>query len=225
MPRVSVDLMCRETAANDSFYEDLVRDFHAATRKRHPKFPLVKMDEFGVALADLPKSFDEYFMMIEASARRNFKKAKRKGYKFKRIDYNAFLDDVREIWQSTDVRQGRMPEKFLKGEVSPSSNPPSRTNTHDYPYFGVVLGDKLVSYAGCVVSGEICMIEQLYGHADHHAEGVVPMLIIGIAGYVIDNFPCVKYYGYENFLGAGRNLRRFKKKFKFLPYHVKWVLG
>ncbi|NQT94642.1 MAG: hypothetical protein HQ559_17940, partial [Lentisphaerae bacterium] len=65
MPRVSVDLMLRETAGNDPFYEQVVRDYYASTRKRHSKFPLVRVDEYGVALFGLPGTFDDYFMGIE----------------------------------------------------------------------------------------------------------------------------------------------------------------
>ena len=71
MPGVTVDLMWGEVAGKDPFYAGITKAYYAATRKRHPKFPLIRVDQYGVALVQLPKKFDEYFMMLEGSARRN----------------------------------------------------------------------------------------------------------------------------------------------------------
>ena len=224
MPLVTVNLMLEETKGNDPFFERVVRDFYAETRQRNRRFPLIRRWQYGVALCELPASFDEYFMLIEAAARRNYKKAKRNGYAFARIDPNDYLDDIAAIWQSAEVRQGRMPAHFVEGRVRPYTNPPSRSNVHDYPYFGVVKAGRLVAYAGNLVGGELFMIEQIFGHAAHQADGVVPMLIIGMAGYMLENHPRVRYYGYEMYFGSSPTMRRFKKKFKFLPHTVRWVL-
>jgi hypothetical protein len=225
MPEVTIDLMLRDAAGNDPFYAGLVRDYYASTRRRYARFPLVRVDGFGVALLRLPATFDEYFMAIEAAGRRNFKKAARNGYRFERVDYNARLDDIAAIWRSADVRQGRVPEYMRQGQVRPCRNPPSRTDAHDYPYFGVFKDGRLVAYAGCLVSGEVCMFEHIFGHAAHQAEGVVPMLLIGAVRYVREHYPRVRFCTYDTYLGASRKLRRFKRKFGFLPHRVQWVLG
>lgn len=225
LPEVSIDLMHSATEDNDPFYDRIVREFYDSTRKRHRKFPLVKNWRYGVALCELPASFDDYFMYIEASARRNYKKAVRIGYEFKRINFNDYRDDIKEIRQSTDVRQGKVPDEFLKSDVPECKDPPSKTDIHDYPYYGVLKDNKLYAYAGCLVAGELCMIEQIYGHADYQDDGVVPMLIVGIAGEMMKNCPKVKYYGYGSYYGAGETMRRFKRKFKFLPHKVEWKLG
>ncbi|NQT91381.1 MAG: hypothetical protein HQ559_01370, partial [Lentisphaerae bacterium] len=165
------------------------------------------------------------FMGIEASARRNYKKAARMEYGFEKIDYNAHLDDIREIWQSKTVRQGRVPDYLLQGAVSACENPPSKNSVHDYAYFGVFKDRGLVAYLGCLVSGELCAIEQIYGHAAHHQNGVVPMLIIDLVRHLPEQYPHVKYVTYDTFLGAGQNLRRFKRKFLFKPHKVTWIPG
>ncbi|MGQ9661190.1 MAG: hypothetical protein ACUVWX_02495 [Kiritimatiellia bacterium] len=225
MPSVNVNLMSSQTSKNDPFYAQVVREAYEYTRQRHPRFPLIRRDQYGVALAILPQNAAEYFRSIEGSARRNYRKAVRLGYRFERIDFNRYLDDVREIWQSAPIRQGPVPDYVRRGEVRPCSNPPSQTNIHDYPYFGILKEDKLLAYAGCLVAGEACMIEQIYGHAAHESDGVVPMLIISIVGYVLEHYPCVRYYVFDTFLGATPTMRRFKRKFGFRPYKVKWLLG
>jgi len=225
MPSVAVDLMLRETRDNDPFYARLVEDFYAETRKRHPRFPLIRQWRYGVALCVLPKTFDEYFMAIEAAGRRNCKKALRLGYRCERIRHNDHLAAMAAIHRSTDVRQGPMPAHLLAEAVQPHDDPPSRTDAHDYPYFGILKGDQLVAYSGNLVSGEAFMIEQLYGHARHHADGVVPLLIVEMARYALARYPRVKYYADEMYFGAGETMRRFKRKFGFLPCKVSWMLG
>jgi len=225
LPSLTIDLMCSATEKNDPFYGRVVREFYKTARKRHRKFPLIRALECGVAVCVLPRSFEDYFSAIEASARRNVRKAERLGYAFDRIDYNRFLDDITAIRRSATVRQGPLPDALLNERARPCANPPTRTNLHDYVYFGVLKEGWLVAYAGCLVSGEVFMIEHLYGHAAHQADGIVPMLIAGMARYIPEHYPRVKYYMYGTLFGAGETLRRFKTKFRFLPHRVKWVLG
>lgn len=225
MPRVQIDLMLREAEKNDPFYARITEEFLREANARHRRFPLVRALEFGVALLLLPRSFDDYFMRLEGSARRNYKKALKAGCQFRRIDYNRHLDEIAAIRASAPVRQGAMPENFLKGEVAPCRNPASRSPLHDYPYFGVFKDGRLVAYAGCAVYGELCMIEHIYGHADYQQLGVTPMLVIGIADYVISNHPAVNYYGYGTFFGGARKLQRFKRKLGFMPHQVEWLPG
>ena len=223
MPTASIDLMVEEAKDNDPFYRDLVSDYYNQTQKRHKRFPLVRALSFGITLCELPHDADRYRMMVNGSARRNLKKAKRLGYRFALIDFNEYLDDIAEIRCSTAERQGRMPAELLSGSVDRCRNPPSKTNVHDYPYFGVLSnGGKLVAYAGCFVAGEACLVEHILGHADFQRDGIVPMLVMGIAGHIMGSYPCVKYYGYGTYFGAGESLRRFKRKLGFAPHWVKW---
>ena len=225
LPRLTVDLMHGETAGNDPFYSRTVREFYRAARKRHRKFPLIRAMEYGVAVCVLPRSFDDYLMAIEASARRNFKKAQRLGYGFRRIAYNDFLPDISAVLRSTDIRQGKVPEQLRRPDMKRCEDPPSRTDIHDYAYFGVLREGHLYAYAGCLVSGEIAMIEQLYGHVARQPDGIVPMLIMEIARHILDCYPRVKYYAYGTYFGAGTTLRRFKTKFAFRPHRIEWTLG
>lgn len=223
-PIVRIDLMLRATAGNDPYYARLVRDFYRDARKPHPKLPLVGRFSWGVALCRLPDRYEQYFMLVDGSARRNFKKCERAGYRFDRIDFNRHLEDIAEIRRSATVRQGPVPERYLKGEVKPENTPPSQTSTHDYPRFGVLKDDKLVGYASCFVAGEVCLVNNILGHAAHQEEGIMPRLIAGIAEYVYGHHPDVRYFGYDTYFGASESLRRFKRKMRFEPYRVRWML-
>ena len=154
IPSISVDLMLRETVDNDPFFAHVTREYFDHTQTRIRKFPLARQDQYGVALCMLPATFDDYFRGIEASGRRNVRKAQRNEYRFGPIVFNDYLDGVKAIWQSTEVRQGQVPDYVAKGQVKPTQNPESTTNVHDYSYFGVLKDGELVAYAGCLVAGE-----------------------------------------------------------------------
>lgn len=225
MPTVRIDLMVRAVEAADPFYAGITREFYRDARARHRKLLLVGRLTFGVALCPLPRKPGDYMQMIEASGRRNVKKAQRLGCRFQPVDYNAHLGDIKAIRGSVDVRQGKLDAGFLEGDVAPCRNPVPRTGTHAYPYFGVLKEGALVAYAGVLIAGELAMIEHIYGHAAHHADGVVPALLVGIAGHLQAHYPAVKYYGYGSYFGASESMRRFKRKFLFMPHRVTWEVG
>ncbi|MEI6702261.1 MAG: hypothetical protein WCL71_01835 [Deltaproteobacteria bacterium] len=224
-PAVSVNLLNENVRGKDSFYARITEEFCREAMRRHSKFPLIRQLQYGVALCPLPDSHELYFMSVEAAARRNFKKADRNGYHVERICYNDFLGDIKAIRTSTDVRQGAMSADFLQADIKPCANPSPQTRSHDYPYFGVLKDEKLVAYAGLLVAGELAMVEHIYGHAGYQADGVVPMLIIGMVKYIKTYYPDVKYYGYGSYFGASETMRRFKRKFCFTPHRVNWILG
>jgi hypothetical protein len=224
LPHLSINLMWEKTAENHAFFARLVEEFYRDSKKRHPKYLVISKFRHGVATCVLPQEFDSYFMMVEASARRNYKKANRLGYTFQTIDFNSFLGDIGEIRRSTEYRQGKMLRSFLDAEVKPGSDPPSATRFHAYPYFGIVKDGKLYAYAGCLIAGEVCLLEHIFGHAKYQEDGIVPLLIIGIAKHLLSMHPDVRYYCYGTYFGAAESMQRFKRKFCFNPHRVSWAL-
>jgi hypothetical protein len=226
MPRVQINLQCAETAGNDPFFERIVRQhYHQAVSRGVRRLFLPRM-VYGVAACPLPPTFDAYYMAIEASARRNHKKAVREGCEFRPIAFNDHLEDIAEIRASATYRQGRkMPDEYLSGVAQRIDDPPSENPLHGYPFVGVLLKGKLIGYASCLIAGEYAGIENIFGHADYHSYRVVPQLIIGLAEMLYAKHRAVKQYCYGTYFGAGESMRRFKRKFGFLPHRVEWVLG
>jgi GNAT superfamily N-acetyltransferase len=225
LPLASINLMWEKTHQNDPFYKQIIQRYYDEAMSRHPKFPFVKKYQYGYALCKLPGRFEDYFGQLESAARGNYRKALRNGYVVKRFDFNSRLDDIREIWQSTPTRQGTLPAEIREGRVRPNTNPVSRTSFHDYPYFGVFKEEKLLAYAGCLVSGEICNLADFYGHDKYLNDGIVPLLIIEIARECYRSYPAVKIYSYGTYFGASDSMRRFKRKFLFYPHNTSWILG
>jgi hypothetical protein len=225
LPHIEINLQLEKTAGNDPFFETAVRRFYRDAWTPHPKLLYFgRKYQYGFAACPVPAAFDDYFRRLDSSARRNHRKAVREGYVFKRLDYNAHLEDVREIWQSAPVRQGIMPLEFREGKVRPITDPPSSSMYQDYPYFGVFKDGKLVCYAGCLISGDLCSLNDIFGHDKYLEAGVVPFAIIEIMRMVMVSYPSVKYYGYGTYFGASESMRRFKRKLLFLPHRVTWRL-
>jgi len=224
LPQVNVSLMHERTRDNDPFFGQTTTKVYQEYTRRHPRFPLIRFLEYGVAMCPMPEDHDKYWASLDGSARRNVRKAIKLDYQFERIDYNARLGEINAILRSATTRQGEMDADFLARGAKPINDPPSRDNCHDYVYFGVLKDDTVVAYAGCFVAGEILMIHTIFGHAEHQSNGVVPMLIDGIAAEIYRSYPAVRYYAYDKWFGASPNLRRFKQKFRFLPHRVHWRL-
>jgi hypothetical protein len=225
MPAIAVNLMYSSAQEAAPFYADMVWKHFEETRRRHPRWPFIGRLQYGMATCCLPKHFDDYFMVLEGSARRNYKKAAREGCSARRIDFNDHLDEIREIRQSSAIRQGRLvPTEFRQGLIGRCCDPPSTSPLHDYPYFGVFVNHTLVAYAGCMVAGDICCLEQIWGHVDHFGTGVVPYLIIEIARHIYRAHEQVRFYTYGTYFGAGQTMQRFKRKLGFLPHRIHWQL-
>tara|TARA_R110001599_G_scaffold349046_3_gene576847 strand:- start:771 stop:1505 length:735 start_codon:yes stop_codon:yes gene_type:complete len=225
MPSVEVNLMKDACEGNDPYFARITEQFYREANARHPKFPLIRKKTYGIALFPLDGKPDSYLKAVESSARRNYKKAIRKEYTFRRINFNDYLDDIWDIRRSAKVRQGEMPEGFINNRPSEVCVPLSNSNVHDYPCFGVFnQNGKLVAYANCIVAGELIEVEHVYGHSEFQSDGIVPLLYISIGEVAVTEFPHVKYYSYGTFLGASPTMQRFKKKFKFLPHKVLWKL-
>lgn len=224
IPRTNINLML-ETTLDNPYYHELTTEYYQETRQRHPRLPLIRRMEWGVALCLLPDKFEDYFMLVEGAARRNYKKAKRLGYVFGELDYNNHLEEVTAIHHSTNDRQGKLPEDFIRNSATVHNNPPSLDPEHDYPYFGIFNSDgQLAAYASCFIAGEYCNVQRIYGHAAHQSDGCVPLLIISIAEHLYHKYPKVSHYAYGTFYGANPSMKRFKRKFHFLPHRVNWQL-
>jgi len=226
LPQISINLMLSGAGGNDPFFQGITREFYYHATRRHPAFPLVRRMEYGFAVCHLKGQAQPYSARLDSAARRNLKKAARLGYTCRRINFNEHLGDATRIHQSTAVRQGKpMPEEMLSQQAKPNNDPPSRNPLHDYPYFGVFKDDTMVAYASWMIAGELCAVQTIFGHADYLSDGVVPLVIASMGDHLPDHHPSVAYYAYDMYYGASETMRRFKRKFLFMPHRVKWVLG
>jgi len=224
-PQLGLSLKLNDTKNNDPFFEKITHDFYKEMTQRHKKLPIFGQMTRGVAICPLQDSYEVYIKGIESSGRRNVKKAIRLGYTFRRITFNEHIDEVWAIRKSTTTRQGKLSDDFINIRPQKVNDPESNSTTHGFPYFGVFdENNTLVAYAGCFLAGDVIELSHFYGHAEHQKDGIVPMLLTSIAKIAIEEHPTVKVFMYGGLIGASTSLKRFKKKFNFLPYRIKWSL-
>jgi len=100
MKKVTIDLNINGTKDNDPFFHKMTESYYKFATGRRRRMPIIKEMSIGVALLELPIDFNTYFMLIESSARRNYKKSIRNEYTFSRFNYNERLDDIWDINRS-----------------------------------------------------------------------------------------------------------------------------
>ncbi|WP_137672272.1 hypothetical protein [Agarivorans sp. Toyoura001] len=225
-PKLDISLKYNLAKNEGPFFARFTLSFFKEVTRRHPRMPIFGRMTRGVAVCKLDADYDSYFSSLESSARRNVRKALRKGYSFESINYNDHLDDIYEIRCSTSIRQGVMDANYVNEKPKPNADPKPSNGSHNYPYFGVFDSNrKLVAYAGCIVAGELLELSHYFGHRDYQNDGIVPLLITEIAKRSIEGYSGVKYFVYGSYVNSSETLARFKKKLMFKPYHVHWILN
>jgi hypothetical protein len=79
--------------------------------KRHPRYKLIRNKSIGMALVDLRQYSDrgEYLSSVSHKDQGAYhgKRAMRRGFVFREIDQNSYIDDIHAINTSVTERQGR----------------------------------------------------------------------------------------------------------------------
>ena len=92
--------------------------------------------------------------------------------------------------------------------------PRHRINT-----YGVLAGDTLVAYLVLYLSGDMAMVSQILGHADHMRNDVMYLLVVEA---LRETPPPVKVF-YNRHDGGTEGLRYFKERLGFQPEKVTWA--
>lgn len=188
--------------------------------KPHTKYKIFKNKSIGVALVDLSKfgTREEYLKNING---RNHgahfaKRAKSRGYIFREIDRNNYIDEIHEINTSLEIRQGSsLPASYLvkHNHYEPVKN---------FKYYGVLNSDgKLMAYCNIGFYGNFLAFSQLLGYRNN--DGIMHLMVTEvICLFIKDN--TIKYAMYDTFFGAQPGLKMFKTILGFKPYRSKYSI-
>lgn len=127
------------------------------------------------AVMPLPRSLEEW-EADHRTARKRAWKADRLGYGFARIDPQAWADDVHAVNVSRAYRQGR---PMTDGYLSPPEYEPESwvCAIHGVHRYAVLSPDhRLVAYLWMYRAGDLALVSQVLGHADHEDNGVMQLL-------------------------------------------------
>ena len=199
------------------------RHFFKYFNMPHPRYKIIKNKTFGVALLELPGSFETYMQGKHREYLRRMKnRAIREKYVFRRVDPHEYFEDMLEINRSLPMRQGRpMEEMYL-----------DHKKVEDYfkgknEIFAIFNNaDKLRAYAYVPHIGDVCLFDRLLGHVDDLEKGVMYFLLSEVIREMIEKKQTKGapiWVEYDTFIGGSQGIRYFKEKLWFRPYRVKWV--
>lgn len=189
----------------------------------HPKFPLLGRKQAGACLLDLSqyKDFDAYLSGSSGTGsaaylRRKRRKALRLGYTVRKFRSENHQRELLAINTSAPMGQAKkMSQSYLREDFTLL-----RSNWQT-PY-GVFTADGvLVGYILLSEQGEVGVLGQILGHADHLDNGIMYLLTTEVIGNLIDENRA-RYCFYDMWFGALEGLRTFKQRCGFKPYFVHW---
>jgi hypothetical protein len=188
--------------------------------KPHPRYKIFQHKAMGAALVDLTRfrDRDEYMQNVKGrnAAGGHAKKARGKGYTVVEIDRNDFVDDIDEINNSVETRQGRpMDLAYREKKISY----PSEVN---YKYYGVLnAAGKLVAYGELGFYGNFASFTRVIGVRNN--DGIMHLMVAEIICQLIEagNY---QYLMYDTYFGASPGLKTFKNMLGFQPYRAKYSI-
>ncbi len=200
------------------------KDTYDYFTKPHPRYKIIQNKKWGVAIQEIPTSFEEYLKGKKKQVvRTNRTKCLKQGYYFKIFPSSDFFTEIIDINSSSNVRQGRPISKSYTDENEVKkwiSDKPSLYGVFDK-------NDTLKAYAYVPIIGDVCVISRLLGHEEALEDGVMYLLISEVVHDFIEKKKLLgypKYIMYDTFFGAKPGLKYFKERLGFEPAKVKWRL-
>jgi hypothetical protein len=154
------------------------------------------------------------------TARKRSDRSWRLGYRFVEILRHEHADDLHAINTSTSHRQGRPMSDGYWQRPSITPDPIWGCARHGvHPYGVLSAGSALVAYLWLYRAGDLALVSQILGHADHLRNDVMYLLMQGMLererlspGYVV----------YNRHDSGTDGLRYFKERIGFERTRVVW---
>jgi hypothetical protein len=201
---------------------DEARSAFRAFTAPHRRFRVTPSKHWGVALLDLPSTFDEYLAGGSREyLRRQRRRADRAGFTYARVPPAPHLDEILEINRSAPERQGKA--------MSGAYLDPDRV-ARTLGSLALISGvfdahGRLRAYADVPNIGDAFVYSRLLGHADDLDRGIMYLLVSEVIREHIEARSAgagPRWAMYDTFWGASTGLVWFKERLGFRPYTVDW---
>jgi hypothetical protein len=124
----------------------------------------------------LPSSVDEW-RLEHRTARKRAARAERRGYEFVTVDRAQRADEVYAINVSAPERQGRPMSDGYRRRPAETPDPGYPCPRHGVHCYGVETADgTLVAYMWLYRAGQLALVSQILGHADHLENEIMYLL-------------------------------------------------
>jgi hypothetical protein len=153
------------------------------------------------------------------TARKRANRAARRGYVFAPVARHERAHDVQAVNLSAPERQGRAMSDSYRQPPTTAPLPDYPCPRHGVHTYGILLDDTLVAYAWIYRAGDLALVSQILGHADHLEHEVMYLLVEGI---VEAESPLGGHLVYNRFDSGTEGLRFFKTRCGFDRTMVEW---
>jgi len=192
---------------------------YANFTRPHPRYKVFRNKAMGIALVDIA-GFGNAASYLDTVRQRGHagpqsRKALARGYRLRRIDRNAHLDELHAIHTSCAERQGHpIDDAYLRMRHYPKQ-------PHCACYGAFDAGGRLAAYCNVARFGNFVATDQLMGYKN--GDGAMYLLLAHIICALIEERQ-VAWFMYDSYLGVQPGLRDFKRRLGFHPYRVRYSL-
>lgn len=181
----------------------------------------LKHKQFGCAVINLGEfeDYTAYNLTVKGKNSADYfaRRCEKRGYSFREIDPNLFLEEIHTINTSAETRQGKAMESdyFVKRGAYPSDA--------ENRWFGVFSTEgQLVAYLWTYRLQELAILNRILGHAGFVKDNVMYFLCLKTLEHYF-SVPGVKYMMYDTFGSEKNGLYLFKKRIGFKPVTMKFT--
>lgn len=164
------------------------------------------------------------YLAVRRTLRKRAHRAEKLGYRATTIRRADHADEIHAINTSKPERQGRPMADSYRRRPQFELLPSYSCARHRIDEYGVLDRDStLVAYLVLYACGDIALISQILGHADHLANDIMYLLIRGAFQAMLERAgPLVVFYNRHD--SGTDGLRFFKERLGFSPERVEWQL-
>lgn len=167
----------------------------------------------------IPTSIDEY-LGEHRTARKRATRSGRRGYLAHVLKREEHADEIYEINRSSRIRQGRrMSQPYLERQTF-SPLPDFPCERHAIRTTGISLDGVLVGYIAIYRCGELALVSQILGHAEHLENEIMYQLFAAALTRELPAGPGVVVYNRHD--SGTDGLRFFKERLGFEEAAVSW---
>jgi len=164
------------------------------------------------------------YLAAHRTARKRAQHARILGYTFREFARELHVDEIHAINVSMPERQGRPMSAGYLERPSFSPLPDYPCVRHAIRTYGVFApGGALVAYIVLYVCGDVAMVSQILGHADHMKNDAMYLLVAGTLRDTLERSGPVTVF-YNRHDGGQDGLRYFKERLGLGPERVAWIL-
>lgn len=172
------------------------------------------------SVLEIPRSIDEW-LGEHRTARKRATRSGRRGYLAHVLKREEHEEEIFEINRSSRIRQGRhMSAGYLTRQTF-SPLPEFRCARHAIRTTGISLDGELVGYIAVYRCGELALVSQILGHAEHLENEIMYQLFAAALTRELPGGPGVVVYNRHD--SGTDGLRFFKERLGFEEAAVSWA--